>query len=68
MNLGSASSGYDQREQNELRAALVREDRLNRKVGQDIEISEEMFILRSPNGSRWKLEVSDAGVLSASAL
>lgn len=37
------------------------------RKGTDIELSRERLILRSPNGSRWIIRVSDAGVVSAEA-
>ena len=48
---------------------IERADTMNRKRGQDLEVSgSERLILSSPNGTRWKLTVSNAGVLTATSL
>lgn len=47
---------------------LVREDERNRKVGQDVRLLVgERIILKSPDGSRWAIEVDNAGALSTTA-
>ena len=56
---------YDQSYQTRLNTTLKTADDLNRKRGTDIELVQERLILRSPNGTRYKVTVSDAGVLSA---
>ena len=43
-------------------------DRQNLKRGQDIEMGDARLILRSPDGTRWKITVSDAGVVGATSL
>lgn len=68
MNLGKAPPTYSDRDQNDIRATIVREDKRNRKVGQDVEVGEERFILRSPDGTRWYLTASDLGVLTLTAV
>ena len=67
MNLGKAPTTYSDRDQNDIRSTIVREDKRNRKVGQDVEVGEERFILRSPDGTRWYLTASDLGVLTLTA-
>lgn len=47
---------------------LEQADNLNRKTGQDIELGPERLILRSPNGTRYRIVVSDAGAVSAEAV
>ncbi len=42
-------------------------DRQNHKKDKDIEVGTASVILTSANGTRYKLVVSDAGVLSTSA-
>jgi hypothetical protein len=59
---------YDTKDQAELRRALEREDRNNRKNNADVELSANHLVLRSPNGARWSVTVSNAGVVSAVAL
>lgn len=44
---------------------LEREDARNRKRNEDIELGNNSLILTSPNGTRYKLTVSNAGVLAA---
>lgn len=48
--------------------ALESNDIANRKKGSDIELFPEKLILRSPNGARWEVTVSNAGVVGATAL
>jgi hypothetical protein len=43
-------------------------DQQNRKVGQDVELSGERLILKSPDGTRWSITVSNAGAISATSL
>jgi hypothetical protein len=40
----------------------------NRKKGADVELVNEMLILRSPNGQRWRITVSNAGIVGAVVL
>lgn len=48
---------------------LEREDALNFKKTADVEIVDpQRLILRSPNGSRWVITVSNTGTVSATAL
>lgn len=48
---------------------LDRADGMNRKKLQDVELGPgERLIIRSPNGNRWVLTVSNAGAVSATAL
>jgi hypothetical protein len=61
--------GYDPSFENERNRNLEAEDLMNRKKRQDVEIAtNERLILSSPNGTRYKIVVSDAGVLSATSL
>lgn len=68
MNLQAAPAKWEPGYQNKLNAELAREDRRNRKAGTDIELTAERLIIKSPDGSRFALTVSNAGVLSATAL
>ena len=47
--------------------SIEQADRNNHKKDQDIEVGSASVILTSANGTRYKLVVSDAGVLSTSA-
>lgn len=68
MKLAPAPDRYDVQRQSALQSELTREDNRNRKKGEHIELVSEFLILRSPDGSRFKLTVSNAGALSAVAL
>ena len=49
--------------------ALKRLDSEALKRNQDIELQPgQKLVLRSPNGARWRLDVSNAGALTATAL
>lgn len=49
-------------------AQIERMDAMNHKRNQDIELGDTALIITSPNGTRYKLIVSDAGVLSTMAV
>lgn len=68
MNLPNPSPAYNPSNEAQARRQIEEEDARNRKIDQDIELRGPKLILRSPNGNRWEVLVSDAGVLSASAL
>lgn len=68
MNLPAPPLGYSQVNEAALRRALEQEDRRNRKVGVDVEIGGERLVLKSPDGNRFSVTVSNAGILSATAL
>lgn len=68
MKLGLPTPSYDVSDQTRTRVAIEQEDNLNRKKGANIELVKELLILRSPNGTRYKITVSDAGALSAVAV
>ena len=60
---------YDASYENEKNRTLEAEDLLNRKKRQDLEIvSNERLILSSPNGTRYKISVSNSGTLTATAI
>lgn len=69
MSLLRAPNAYSREDQDRLRTDLDKMDAKNRKTGQDVEVAgSERLILSSPNGSRWDIQVSNAGALSAVAL
>lgn len=68
MKLARAPERYDVQDQAQLRATVERADLENIKRGRDIELVRERLILRSPNGTRYVVTVSDTGTLSAVAL
>ncbi|HJR55331.1 MAG TPA: hypothetical protein VJ798_02035 [Rhizomicrobium sp.] len=68
MILPKPMPAYDFRNEAELRAALEREDRNNQKLTRDVVIEGRRLVLVSPDGTRFALTVSNAGVLAAVAL
>jgi len=69
MSLPRAPGAYSKDDQDRFRKTLDQRDTENRKKQQDVEVAgTERLILSSPNGSRWSVEVSNAGALSAVAL
>ena len=65
MRLPSAQPKYNQDIQAKLLQQIETEDAQNHKRGRDVEISPARLIIKSPNGSRWSITVSNAGTLSA---
>jgi hypothetical protein len=60
---------YDPNEQARARFQLEQEDAHNFKRDRDVELAGgPRLILRSPDGSRWSITVSNVGVISAVAL
>lgn len=69
MNLPMPAFQYDAGIESLRNQSLEQADLMNLKRNQDIEIvSDQRIILRSANGTRYKIVVSDAGVLSTSAI
>lgn len=69
MKLQRPSANYDFIDQQSLRRALELADALNRKKNADIELGQnEKIVIRSPNGTRYYLTVSDVGALSATTM
>lgn len=69
MKLPSAPSAYDARIEAQRNLTLEQTDLQNRKKNQDLEIAgAERLILSSPNGTRYSVTVTNAGVLQATAI
>lgn len=74
MRVSSAPGNYSRTDENEFRAAVEREDGRNLKRGQSVELSGNsgdggpMLVLKSPDGTRYRLLVDNAGALSTVAL
>jgi len=69
MKLPRPGVDYDQIEEQSFRRALELADTINRKKNANIEMGQdELIIIRSPNGSRFYLAVSDLGILSATSM
>lgn len=69
MKLPTAPNVYDRASEAQRNLIIEQADQQNLKRLQDIEIvAPQRLILRSPNGSRWVITVSNTGTLSATAL
>jgi hypothetical protein len=69
MNLQPPPPAYSPADQAVLRDMLQAADQENRKRRADVDLSNgERLILKAADGGRWSVTVSDAGVLSATAL
>ena len=68
MKLPASRPVYTQADDQTARSILERADAENHKRNRDIEVSPGRLIIKSPNGTRYTIEVSNAGVISATAL
>lgn len=68
MKLPTPSRGYSRDDQQEVRRQVELADMQNHKRNRDIEVGAARLILSSPNGTRYSIEVSNAGVISAVAV
>jgi hypothetical protein len=68
MKLPASRPTYTQVDDQTARSVLERADAENHKRNRDIEVSPGRLIIKSPNGTRYTIEVSNAGVISATAL
>jgi hypothetical protein len=69
MKLPSPPPQYDPKYEGEKNRVLEQSDFQNLKRLADVEVVDpQRLILRSPNGTRYKITVSNSGVLSATTL
>lgn len=68
MKLPKAPPQYDPRDQDVVRSSMERLAREKHSTNADLELGLGRLILESPNGTKYKIEVSNAGALSASTL
>lgn len=69
VNLPSAPESYSQSDESHFRGQLQQLLNAVRSGREDVELtSNQRVIIRSPNGARWALTVSNAGVVGATAL
>jgi len=68
MKLPPAPPLYNQREDQTARSMIERADSENHKRARDVEISPGRLIIKSPDGTRWSIEVDNSGNVSASSL
>ena len=65
MNLPRPSAQYDAANETQTRSAIEREDARNLKKGGNVLIGKGALVLTAPNGSLWRITVSNSGALSA---
>ncbi len=68
LNLPQPMSAYDKSNEQQARNLMEQADRQNQKRTADIEVDGRLLVLISPNGTRYSVVVSNAGVLSTVAL
>ena len=68
MNLPKPPPQYDAEEEAQMRAMLMREDARNLKSGRNLDLRNAKLILTAPNGTRYQVTVSNAGVLATAPL
>ena len=68
MRLRNPGAAYDRQAEAERNGQIERADRENHKRGRDIEVGVGRVILTSPNGTRYSVEVDNAGTLSTTAV
>ena len=68
MKLPAPPPRYDTSYQARFNLELEQEDVRNHKRGADLDLGKTSLILLAPNGTRYKLAVSNTGTLSAVAI
>lgn len=68
MRLPPSPPIYRPEDDQTVRSMVQRADDENHKRNRDVEISPGRLILKSPDGTRWSIEVDNAGVVSATSL
>jgi hypothetical protein len=68
VRLSRPQKDYDSARETQNQFTIEQADMNNHKRDQDIEVGDAEIILRSANGTRYSLDISDAGVLSTSAV
>lgn len=68
MILPRVSNLYNPFQERVRNQTLENEDARNRKIGDDVELSSERLIIKSPDGTRWYLTVANDGTLATTAL
>ena len=68
MILPVPAQSYDRTTATQTNLILEQADYLNHKRNADIEVGDGRVILKSPNGTRYKIAVDNSGNLTASAV
>lgn len=67
--LPKAADQYDKANEQTTRGLIVQEDTLNLKKNTDVSFGTTYGpVLTSPNGTRWRLTISNAGAITATSL
>lgn len=68
MRLPSPTMTYAVTNESQRNLVIEQADNLNHKKNRDVEIGDGRLILKSPNGTRYQITVSNAGVVGASTV
>ena len=68
MILPAAPERYSDIDTNKMNLLIEQADQLNHKKNQDVEVGAARLILKSPNGTRYSIEVDNSGNVGATAL
>tara|TARA_R110002012_G_scaffold142871_1_gene300988 strand:+ start:229 stop:435 length:207 start_codon:yes stop_codon:yes gene_type:complete len=68
MILPAAPEKYSDIDTNKMNLQIEQADQLNHKKNQDVEVGAARLILKSPNGTRYSIEVDNSGNVGATAL
>ena len=68
MKLRTPPQVYSQKAETERNGQIERADAENHKRGRDVEVGDARLTLKSPDGKRWSITVSNAGAISATAI
>lgn len=68
MKLPMPRGQYSREREVEVVRQVEQADGENHKKNRDVEIGQGRLILTSPDGTRWSIEVSNAGAISATSL
>jgi|TARA_R100001463_G_scaffold109671_1_gene164339 hypothetical protein len=68
MRLPNVGEQFDALQERQRNLTIELADGQNHKRDQDIEVGAARLIIKSPNGTRYELKVSDSGTVSASTV
>lgn len=68
MNLPRPTQQYSEQDQSVTRSMVEQADAENHKRNRDIEVSPGRLIIKSPNGTRYSITVSNTGTITATAI
>jgi len=68
MRLPKPPNQYSATIEGQRNLVIEKYDGLNHKKNRDVEIGDGRLILKSPNGTRYQITVSNAGVVGASSI